>query len=87
LRRIIDDEVVPVPRRDAAVGLRRVMGLEAGPVRALDDDVGLGEAFIDVAPAVIVEGFDVGLAVADLGSARVAGLFPIDDRRRSCIRP
>ena len=79
LGRVVDDEVVALPRGDAAVRLGRVVDLEAGPVGALDDDVGLGEALFDVAPAVLEELVDVGLAVAHLRGARVAGLFPIDD--------
>ncbi len=79
LGRVVDDEVVALPRGDAAVRLGRVVDLEAGPVGALDDDVGLGEAFFDVAPAVLEELVDVGLAVAHLRGGRVAGLLPIDD--------
>jgi hypothetical protein len=79
LGRIVDDEVVALPHGDAAVRLGRVVDLEARPVGPLDDDVGLREALLDVAPRVLVDLLDIGLVVADLRGTRVAGLLPVDD--------
>ncbi len=85
LGRVVDDEVVALPRGHAAVRLGRIVDLEAGPVGLLDDDVGLGEALLDVAAGVLVELLDVGLAVPDLRGVRIAGLFPVDDGRERLV--